>query len=80
MSEEIVKLVMLSPLLSAAGFYSSPFRVRAETPVQIALEDENELVRGRIDILVLQERFWVLVIESKEAGFSLKEAIPQALV
>lgn len=79
-SEEIVKLVMLSPLLSKAGFYSPPFQVRTETPVQISLEDEDELVRGRIDILVLQERFWVLAIESKEAGFSLKEAIPQALV
>lgn len=31
-------------------------------------------------MLVLQERFWVLVVESKEAGFSLKQAIAQALV
>ena len=30
-------------------------------------------------MLVLQERFWVLAVESKEAGFSLKQAIPQAL-
>jgi len=30
-------------------------------------------------VLVLQNRFWVLVVESKEAGFSLKEAISQAL-
>jgi hypothetical protein len=79
MSEEAVKLVMLSPLLSMAGFYDPPFRMKTEAPIQIALEDEGEIVRGRIDILILQERFWVVVVESKEAGFSLKDAIAQAL-
>ena len=79
MSEEAVKLVVLSPLLAMAGFYGPPFRMRTEVGVQIALEDEGEVVRGRIDVLVLQERFWVLVVESKEAGFSLKAAIAQAL-
>lgn len=79
MSEEAVKLVVLSPLLAMAGFYGPPFRMQTESPVQIALEDEGELVWGRIDVLVLQERFWVLVVESKEAGFSLKQATAQAL-
>jgi hypothetical protein len=79
MSEEVVKLVVLSPLLKMAGFYSPPFRMRTEAPVQIALEDEGKVLRGQFDVLVLQNRFWVLVVESKEAGFSLKEAIPQAL-
>jgi predicted type IV restriction endonuclease len=79
MSEEAVKLVMLSPLLSMAGFYEPPFRMKTEAPIQIALEDEGEVVRGRIDILILQERFWVVVVESKEAGFSLQDAIAQAL-
>jgi Type I restriction enzyme R protein N terminus (HSDR_N) len=79
MSEETVKLVVLSPLLSMAGFYNPPFRLKTEVPIQIALEDEGELVQGRIGILVLQERFWVVVVESKEAGFSLKNAIAQAL-
>lgn len=79
LSEEAVKLVVLSPLLAMSGFYGPPFRMWTETGVQIALEDEGKLVRGRIDVLVLQECFWVLVVESKEAGFSLKQAIPQAL-
>ncbi len=79
MSEEVVKLVVISPLLSIAGFYSPPFRIRAENSIKIALEENDEEVRGRIDILVLQEQLWVLVIESKEAGFSLIEGIPQAL-
>jgi hypothetical protein len=79
LSEEAVKLVVVSPLLAMAGFYRAPFRLKTEAPVQIALEDEGEVVRGRIDVLVLQDQFWVLVVESKEAGFSLKEAIAQAL-
>lgn len=79
MSEGVVQLVVLSPLLAMAGFYSPPFRIQTEVAVQIALETQGELVRGRIDVLVLQERFWALVVESKEAGFSLKQAIPQAL-
>lgn len=78
-SEEVVKLVVISPLLSMAGFYSPPFRIRTEVPVKISLEKNNEEVRGRIDILVVREELWILVVESKEAGFSLKQAIPQAL-
>ncbi len=79
MTEEVVKLVVLSPLLSIGGFYEPPFRIRAEAPVQIALEDKGELLKGRIDVLVLQDKLWVLVVESKEAGFSLQQAIAQAL-
>ena len=77
--ESLVGLVVVSPLLSNAGFYRSPFRVTAETPVQIATEDEGEIIQGRIDVLVLQNQLWVLVIESKRGSFSLEPAIPQAL-
>lgn len=79
MLESIVKMVVLSPLLAMAGFYRPPFRVTAETPVQIAIEDEGEIVQGRIDVLVLQNRLWILVIESKRGSFSLEPGIPQAL-
>jgi len=79
MLESIVKMVVLSPLLALAGFYCPPFRVTAEASVQIAAEDEGEIVQGRIDVLVLQEQLWVLVIESKRGSFSLEPGIPQAL-
>jgi hypothetical protein len=79
MLEEAVKLVVLSPLLSIAGFYLPPFRVRPEASIQIALAENDQVVRGRIDVLVVQQRLWVLVVESKETGFSLVNAIPQAL-
>ena len=79
MLESIVKMVVLSPLLALAGFYRPPFRVTAETPVEISAEDEGENVQGRIDVLVLQNQLWVLVIEAKKSQFSLEPAIPQAL-
>lgn len=77
-SEEMVKMVV-SPLLDLADFYRTPFYVETEDSIEIALEDEGEIVRGRIDVLVLKQQFWLLVIESKQTGFSLLTAIPQAL-
>ncbi|NJN59361.1 MAG: restriction endonuclease subunit R [Leptolyngbyaceae cyanobacterium SL_5_9] len=79
LAEVAVKMVVLSPLLSMAGFYQPPFRFSTEASVQIVAEDDGQLFRGRIDVLVLQERFWMLTVESKEAGFSLKQAIAQGL-
>lgn len=78
-SEEMVKMVVLSPLLDLAEFYRPSFYVETENSIGIALEDEGEIVRGRIDVMVLKHQFWLLVIESKQAGFSLQTAMPQAL-
>ncbi|MEY2913135.1 MAG: hypothetical protein RLZZ184_2444 [Cyanobacteriota bacterium] len=79
LSEETVKLVVLSPLLSLAGFYDEPFLIRSESSIEIAVENEDEVIRGKIDVLVIQQQLWLLVIESKRTAFSLLEAIPQAL-
>lgn len=78
--EETVKLVILSPLLELAGFDSTPYKFRAEVPVEIeVLGDDDEILRGRIDGLVLLEQLWVVVIESKKTTFDLEIALPQAL-
>jgi hypothetical protein len=79
MLEEMVKMVVLSPLLDLAGFYLPPFYSTSEDSVEIVEEDEGVVIRGKIDVLVLQEQFWVIVIESKRAKFSLEPGIPQAL-
>ena len=77
--ESTVKMAVVSPLLDLAGFFLPPFYLSTEDEVQIVAQDEGVIVRGRIDVLVLQDQFWLLVIESKRAEFSLKVGIPQAL-
>ena len=77
--ENTVKMTIVSPLLEVAGFYLPPFYVNTEEEVHLVAEDEGLSIRGRIDVLVLNDQFWVLVIESKRAEFSLKVGIPQAL-
>ncbi|MDZ8055793.1 MAG: type I restriction endonuclease [Aulosira sp. ZfuVER01] len=77
--ENAVKMVVLSPLLDLAGFYRDPFLLATEESIEIAVENEGEVIRGRIDVLVIQEQFWLLVIEAKRAAFALLEAIPQAI-
>jgi hypothetical protein len=79
MLENTVKMVVLSPLLHLAGFYLPPFHIKAEPGIQIAIEDEDTVVRENIDILVLQKQLWVLVIESKRVEFSLEVGLAQIL-
>lgn len=79
MSEEAVKMVVLSPLLDLAGFYQPPFEIETEAPVEISAEDDGVIIKGNIDVLVLQKRFWILVIESKSTKFDVMTALPQAL-
>ncbi|MGA0199675.1 MAG: restriction endonuclease subunit R [Prochlorotrichaceae cyanobacterium] len=77
--ENTVKMAILSPLLDLAGFFLPPFYVDTETSVDIETEEGNLKLRGRMDVLVLMQRFWILGIESKRAEFSLKVGIPQVL-
>lgn len=77
--EEGVKMVVLSPLLDLAGFFQPPFSIRTENSVEISAKDKELIVRGRIDVLVVQQRLWILVIESKSTKFDVMVALPQAL-
>ncbi|MFN6471263.1 MAG: type I restriction endonuclease [Nostoc sp. SerVER01] len=87
--EDAVKLVVLSPLLDLAGFYLPPFYIATEESIEISekviidnpekTEETQEIIKGRIDVLVLEDKLWLLVIESKRSSFSLAKAIPQAL-
>lgn len=77
--EGTVMLLLVSPLLALAGFYDPPFRIKAEESVDVVVDDGEEILRGRIDVLVLQDRFWVMVLESKKTTLSVWTAVPQAL-
>ena len=77
--EGTVTLLLASPLLAIAGFYDPPFRVRAEESVQLTLNDGEEVLQGRIDVLVLLNQLWVVVLESKKTALSVWAALPQTL-
>jgi Type I restriction enzyme R protein N terminus (HSDR_N) len=77
--EGSVMLLVASPLLELAGFYDAPFKMKAEAAVEIAVDDGEEILRGRIDVLILQQNFWVLVLEAKKTTISTRSALPQAL-
>lgn len=78
-SEESVKMVIVSPLLDLAGFYDPPYGIETETAIELQVDDDGTIVRGAIDILIVQKRLWVLVIESKRLGLDVMVALPQAL-
>ncbi|MEQ8974246.1 MAG: restriction endonuclease subunit R [Coleofasciculus sp. C1-SOL-03] len=77
--ENTVKMVVLGQFLDLADFYQFPLHIKSEASTQISAEDKGILIRGDIDVLVLLERLWLVVIESKKADFSLDIARPQIL-
>jgi hypothetical protein len=79
MLENSVKMVVLAPLLDLSGFYRPPFRIETEPSVDVEMEDEGQVIRGRIDVLVLSRTVWLLVIESKRSDFAVTRGIAQAL-
>jgi hypothetical protein len=77
--EEVVKLSILAPILTVAGLGAAPFVPKAERQIEIAFEAEDELIRGRIDLLILYRNLWVATIETKPQQSDVLEALPQAL-
>lgn len=82
-SEGTVNFVMISPLLNALGLCDPPYRIRGEHWVRLALEVDTEegstVLEGRIDALIVQDDFWLVVIEGKRGGFNVLQAVPQTL-
>ena len=68
--EDVVRMAIVDPILFIGDFYLSPFYVKSEESIDIAVPDEDLIIKGRMDILVLKDQFWVMIIESKKASFS----------
>lgn len=79
-SEEAVKMVILSPLLDLAGFFQAPFGIQTEESIEMTADDEGTTIKGSLDVLVVRQRFWILVIESKSTRFDVLTALPKALL
>ena len=77
--EDVVRMAIVDPILFIGDFYLAPFYVKSEESIDIAVPDENVIIKGKIDTLVLKDRFWVMVIESKKASFSIEEGLAQIL-
>jgi len=77
--ESTVMLLLVSPLLTIAGLYDPPFRIKAEESIAINIADSEETLQGRIDVLVLRDRLWIIVLESKKTMLSVWSALPQTL-
>ena len=82
-SEGTANIIMVSPLLDALGLCDPPYRIRGEQWMRFALETDSDagplMLEGRIDALTLQGNLWLVVLEGKRGGFSVLQAIPQAL-
>jgi len=77
--EDSVKMAVLGPLLNLAGFYLYPFHTKSEHSVKVSNMDGDVIVEGKIEVLVLKDQFWVMVIESKQAAFSIEAGLAQIL-
>ena len=82
-SEGTANIIMVSPLLDTLGLCDPPYRIRGEHWVRLTLETETgegpTVLEGRIDALTLQDNLWLVVVEGKRGGFSVLQALPQAL-
>ena len=79
LTEGTVLFALVAPLLEHLGFQDPPFFVRSEVPVRVEVEDRDEVYQGRIDVLVVRERFGVLTVEAKRSRFVADIALPQCL-
>jgi hypothetical protein len=78
--EGAVNFIVVAPLLEMAGFYDPPFHLRSEASIRLELEDNTDKIyQGRIDSLILQDRLWIILVESKRTSFSAEVALPQAI-
>ncbi|MDZ7959393.1 MAG: restriction endonuclease subunit R [Aulosira sp. DedQUE10] len=93
--EDVVRMAIIDPILSLTkfraeeasaltlrfigDFYLNPFYVKSEESVDIAVPDEDVIIKGRIDTLVFKDQLWVMIIESKKASFSIEEGLAQIL-
>jgi hypothetical protein len=86
LKEEVVKVMVLSHLLSAANLSSLPFYPNTEESVEIELPDDptsdeaGTIIRGRIDFLVMHEHLWAIVVESKRSQLNVRMGLAQALI
>ena len=79
LTEGTVLLSIVAPLLEQIGFHEPPFFVRSEVPVSLEVVEQDEIYRGRMDVLVVRDQLWILTVEAKRSKFAADIALPQCL-
>ncbi len=83
-----IQFLFLSPLLWLAGFHAPKIKLNLEVGItSIEVEDEDTLIKGRMDILAAKRVrdgkeinfFWALIVEAKNSSFDASEGLPQLL-
>ncbi len=78
-TEGTIDRIMVSPLLDLIGLFDLPFKIRCEKFVKVEIDNGDTVLEGFIDALVVQNKFWVVVIEEKRFNVNVLQAIPQTL-
>ena len=86
-SAKLVKFLVLSPLMRLAGFFDIPIVLTMEDSIPIEVEDAHTLIKGRLDILAVNQpdaelaaaQFWILVVEAKNSAIAPLTGLPQLL-
>ena len=50
--EDVVRMAIVAPILFIGDFYLTPFYVKSEEPINIAVPDDDVIIKGRIDTLL----------------------------
>jgi hypothetical protein len=78
LAEGVINQLLVSPLLTLAGLYDEPFYVTTEVSIELEITEKEEILRGRIDTLIIAQQLWVLIIESKST-IAFPVALPQIM-
>jgi hypothetical protein len=87
-SEGQVKFLFIARLMWLADFYQPSIKITLEEGIaDISIEDEETIIKGRMDILAVNKTqarttdtlFWILVIEAKNSSVNALEGLPQLL-
>ena len=78
-TESTVNLIMVAPILELLKLNDPPYLIKGEKYIKIEIEERDQVLDGLIDILVMQNRLWFILLETKRYGFSVMQALPQTL-
>jgi len=77
--EDIVRMAIVDPILFIGKFFLYPYNIRSEKSINLELADKEIIIKGRIDVLIMKEQLWLMIIESKRAEFSIEAGMAQLL-